>query len=122
VEKPPGLQYNNKLKDVVRAYPEKGNLFRGDGMKVVTQRQVEIAMRTLDDEERREIIRSFHHLQNWENDAHVRNASHKLDGTENVYVLKATDDFRIFFTIQGNTATILDIASKSTITRAGLAG
>jgi hypothetical protein len=84
-------------------------------MDVLIQRPVEIALRTLDAKEKQRVFAAFDRLRNWDKDEIVRRNSHKLDEFEDVYVLKATGDMRLFFKLQGKQITVLDIAKKSTI-------
>ena len=81
---------------------------------------VEIAIRTLNDDERRRVFAWFGHLRNWEKDSQVRKNSHRLNGADDVYVLKTSDDMMIFFRLEGDHITILDIAKRSTILSSGI--
>jgi hypothetical protein len=65
-------------------------------MKVIKQRSVDAAIRTLSDEDRRKVFAWLDHLENWENDEHVRKMSKKTI-YHDVYVLNTSDDIRIFF-------------------------
>jgi len=87
--------------------------------KVVITQSVQVALRTLDDETRRRVNAWFEHLANWDGDEYVRSHSHSLDSIPGVYVLKTSTDLRIFFTMQGNTVTIIDIAKKQSIIASG---
>ena len=87
--------------------------------KVVTTPPVEVALRTLDDANRRGVQSWISHLANWDNDAFVRSHSHSLGSVEGVYILKTSTDLRIFFRIDGNTLTILDIAKRQSILTSG---
>jgi hypothetical protein len=44
-------------------------------MKVSKLRSVDAAIRTLDEDERRKVFAWLRHLENWENDEHVRKLS-----------------------------------------------
>src|SRR5437899_9845062 len=83
--------------------------------KIVTTQPVDIALRSLDAEGVRKVHAWFDHLRNWDGDEFVRKHSHGLEGVPGVNVLKTSTDIRIFFRIDGNTITILDIAKKSAI-------
>jgi hypothetical protein len=85
--------------------------------KVVTTLPVDIALRTLEADDVRKIHAWFDHLRNWDGDAFVRTHSHSLEEVPGVHVLNTSTDIRIFFRIDGNTITILDIAKKSAIMR-----
>jgi mRNA-degrading endonuclease RelE of RelBE toxin-antitoxin system len=87
--------------------------------KVVITQSVQVALRTLDDETRRRVNAWFEHLANWDGDEYVRSHSHSLDSIPGVYVLKTSTDLRIFFTMQGNSVTIIDIAKKQSIIMSG---
>jgi len=92
-------------------------------MKVVETPPVEIAIRTLSDEDRRRVWALFDHLKNWENDAYVRQSSERLASASDVYLLKTSDvyllktsnDIRIFFTLKDDRIEILDIATRAGI-------
>jgi hypothetical protein len=91
-------------------------------MNVVQSPPVQIAIRTLSEEDRRRIWAWFDHLRNWENDSFVREHSEKLPSSTNVYVLKTTNDVRIFFRLEDDQIEILDIATKATIMSSGRQG
>ena len=87
--------------------------------EIVTTPPVDVALRTLDNENRRRVDAWFGHLANWDGDEFVRSHSHILDSLPGLYVLKTNSDLRIFFTIQENTVTVIDIATKQTIETSG---
>lgn len=114
------------------SYPETGSVWSGDicrnagtigkkavKKKVITTPAVDSALRTLDEDNRRRVRAWFGELANWDGDESVRNHSHRLDSLPGVYVLKTGTDFRIFFSIQGDTVTIIDIARKQAIVASG---
>lgn len=81
---------------------------------------VDIALRTMDDGEARTVRAWFDKLRHWDTDQDVRSHAHRLTGFQKpVYLLKADKDFRIFFEIDGDTVTILDVAKKATIYTSG---
>jgi hypothetical protein len=84
-------------------------------MKAIQTSLIEIALRTLGADERRKVQAWFDHLGNWENDSFVRECSHKLNAAEEVYVLKADGEIRIFFRLEGDRITPLDLATKATL-------
>lgn len=88
-------------------------------MKVVLDQPVEIALRTLGDEERQKVTAWIDHLKDWENDPYVREHSHKLTSADGVYVLRTNTDFWIFFTLQQDQIVVLDIATTATIKQFG---
>jgi len=83
-------------------------------MKVRTQQPVNAAIRTLDESERGKVFAWLRHLENWENDEHVRKMS-KVIRPDNVYVLNTSDDIRIFFKLDPakQEISIIDIAKPS---------
>lgn len=87
--------------------------------KIITTPAVDIALRTLDDDEVRRVHAWFDHLRNWDDDAYVRGHSHSLEDVPGVFVLKTSTDFRIFFQINGEAITIVDVAKKSAISASG---
>jgi mRNA-degrading endonuclease RelE of RelBE toxin-antitoxin system len=88
-------------------------------MKLVLTPAVEVALRTLDDDNRRRVQSWFDHLANWNVDDYVRNHSHRLESIPDAYVLRTRTDLRIFFKVHGGTVTILDIATKQSILSSG---
>jgi hypothetical protein len=91
----------------------------GMRVNVIQTPPVEIALRTLGDEDRRSVWAWFDHLHNWENDLFVRKRSQRLHSTDNIYVLKASNDIRIFFRLEKDRIVILDIARKESILSSG---
>ena len=83
--------------------------------KIVTTQSVDIALRTLYENDRRKVNAWFDHLCNWDHDEYVRRRSHSLAELPGVYLLKTNSDFRIFFRIDDDTITILDITTKQTL-------
>src|SRR5262245_37271620 len=80
-------------------------------MKVTQTPPVEIALRTLGDEDRQRLLAWFDRLKNWENEPFVREHSQQLPSADNVYVLKTNGDFRIFFRLEKDRIVLLDIAT-----------
>ena len=83
--------------------------------KVVTTPAVDLALRTLGPDEVRRIHAWFDHLANWDGDPFVRENSHALAEVPGVRVFRTSTDTRIFFTIEGDTITVLDVANKQAI-------
>ena len=83
-------------------------------MELRTNLSVDISLQMSKEENRPRIQAWFERLKNWDNDAAIRKLSDRLPGMD-VYVLRATDGFRIFFKKDSDTITILDIATKETI-------
>jgi len=88
-------------------------------MNVIQTPPVEIALRTLDDEDRRRVWAWFEHLTNWEKDQFVREHSQKLNSADDIYVLRTSGDLRIFFRLEKDRIIILDIARKAAILSSG---
>ena len=88
-------------------------------MKVVTTQAVEIALRTLGHDDRQRVLTWLQYLENWESDPFVRDHSHPLQSDANTYVLQTSTDVRIFFTIDRNTITVLDVAKRDAIMTSG---
>jgi hypothetical protein len=86
---------------------------------VITSPPVDIALRTLDPDGVRRVLAWFDHLRNWDGDETVRKNSYPLEGMPGVYVMRTTTDVRIFFKIEGDIITILDVAKKSAILTSG---
>jgi len=80
---------------------------------------VDIALRSLAPDGVRRIHAWFDYLKQWDEDEVVRKNSVPLPGHEGVYVLRTTTDIRIFFKIEGNTITVLDVAEKPAILTSG---
>lgn len=91
-------------------------------MKVSKLRSVNAAIRTLDESERRKVFAWLQHLENWENDEHVRKMS-KLTIYQDVYVLNTSDDIRIFFKLDlpNQEISVIDIAKPSRFERVPVA-
>lgn len=83
-------------------------------MKVSLDQSVNIDIRTLTAAERRRVSSWLGHLANWENDQHVRTMS-KPSGYQNVFVLTASDDLDIAFSLDSDKKeiTVLDLARPS---------
>jgi hypothetical protein len=88
-------------------------------MNVILTPPVEIALRTLGEEDRLRLTAWFDHLKNWEKDDYVRRRSQKLNPDEAVYVLKTNTDLRIFFRLGPDGIEVLDVARKDTILQFG---
>ena len=87
--------------------------------KVVADPVVDIALRSLDPDGVRRVHAWFDYLKRWDEDELVRKNSVPLPGYEGVYVLRTTTDIRIFFTIEGDTINVLDVAEKRAILTSG---
>lgn len=89
--------------------------------RIVTTPAVEIALRTLDADSVSKVQGWFDHLRNWDRDEFVRSHSHRLEGVSGAFVLRTSTDMRIFFKMDGDTVTILDLAMKPAIMTSGAA-
>jgi len=83
-------------------------------MNVTVTPPVEMALRTLGDEDRQTVPAWFDKLRKWRHDSGIREKSQKL-GSDTVHVLKAGNNIRIFFHPEQSQIVILDLATKSTI-------
>jgi mRNA-degrading endonuclease RelE of RelBE toxin-antitoxin system len=83
--------------------------------KVITTLAVDSALRTLGDEERRQVFAWLDHLKNWDNDQFLRANSYQLPGEPGAYMLRTSSDIRIFFSLDSDTITVLDVAKKQAI-------
>jgi mRNA-degrading endonuclease RelE of RelBE toxin-antitoxin system len=91
--------------------------------RIIVSPQAEIALRSLAEDDLRRIHFWFDALKNWDDDEFVRKNSKPLESVAGVFVLHTTGNFRIFFQIDPETVTIVDVATKSAIlTSAGLMG
>jgi len=83
--------------------------------KIVLDPSVEIALRTLDQDGVRRMHAWFSYLERWDTDEVVRKNSEQLSGMPRAYMMRTTTDIRIFFRIDGDTITVLDVAKKAAI-------
>jgi hypothetical protein len=87
--------------------------------KIVLAPAVDIALRSLDPDEVRRVHAWFDYLRRWDEEEVVRRNSLPLPGHKGVYVLRTTTDIRVFFTIDGDTIAVLDVAQKPAILTSG---
>ena len=85
--------------------------------KVVLSPEVELVLQTLSADELRRVQAWFTHLANWDGDTFIRANSHSLPEIPGVFVLRTSTDLRIFFRLEGETITVLDVAKKQAIVR-----
>lgn len=88
-------------------------------MQVVITAPVQIALRTLGEQDQERVRVWIDHLKHWELDSQVRTRSHKLSKSENTYVLHTNTDIRLFFTLENDTITVLDVAKRPGILTSG---
>jgi hypothetical protein len=87
--------------------------------KVILAPDVQIAMRTLDPDGVRRLHAWFSYLERWDTDEAVQKNSVQLKEMPGVYLMRTTTDIRIFFRIDGDTVTVLDVAKKAAILTSG---
>ena len=88
-------------------------------MKVVLAPDAEIAMRMLDPDGARRVQAWFSYLERWDTDEVVRRNSPQLPEMPGVYVMLTTTDISIFFRVDGDTVTVLDVAKKAALLTSG---
>jgi hypothetical protein len=89
-------------------------------MKLIIAEPVRIALNTLSNGDRQRVQAWLDRLRNWENDQFVQSQSVSLDlGGREVRMLRTSTDLRIFYTIDQDTITVLDVARKETILSSG---
>jgi hypothetical protein len=88
-------------------------------MKVNVAEPAQIALRNLSEDERRRVWAWIDYLERWETDTFVKEHSKKLDANGNVYMLLTSTDIRIFFALENEAITVLDVAKRDTIIRSG---
>jgi mRNA-degrading endonuclease RelE of RelBE toxin-antitoxin system len=87
--------------------------------RVIITRSVQVALRSLDEANHDRIQSWFNRLANWDEDHSVRNHAHRLDAFPGVHMMKTGSDLRIFFKVDQDTITILDIGKKQSILTSG---
>jgi hypothetical protein len=88
-------------------------------MNVAVAEPAQIALRNLSEDDRRRVGAWIENLARWDTDPFVREHSKKLEGGDNVYMLFTSTDVRLFFSLEGDTITVLDAARKATIISSG---
>lgn len=83
--------------------------------KLVISPRVEFSLSPLKADDVRGVHAWFDHLKRWDEDESVRRSSVPLDAVPGVYLMRTSTDLRIFFRIDGETITVLDVARLSTI-------
>lgn len=86
-------------------------------MDVKLTQPAEIALRTLNQEDRRRVTAWLDHLKNWDNDPFVRENSRPLasNGADQIYVLRTSMDLFIFFRFDHREIQVLDMAHHDTL-------
>jgi len=84
-------------------------------MQVQTTSQVDIAMRTLTKAERLPVVRWLNQLKNWESDERIRTAAKQVTPLDNVYILRIDGDLCLFFRLEEDQITVVDLAMWDTV-------
>jgi hypothetical protein len=87
-------------------------------MKVIVGDLAQIGLRNLGEDGRRKAWGWIDSLKRWDTDPFVREHSVML-GDDNTYMFRTTSDLRVFFSLEEDTITVLDLARKDTIVRSG---
>ncbi len=88
-------------------------------MNVNIGESAQIVLRNLSDDERRRVGAWIDNLRKWESDPFIQQHSKKLDLGGNVYMLLTSTDLRIFFSLDEDSITVLDVARRATILNSG---
>jgi len=88
-------------------------------MKVTVAEPAQIVLRNLSDDDRRRVWAWIEKLERWDTDRFVKQHSKKLNADDNIYMLLTSSDVRVFFALEADAITVLDVAKKSTIIRSG---
>jgi mRNA-degrading endonuclease RelE of RelBE toxin-antitoxin system len=88
-------------------------------MNVIVAEPAQIALRNLSADNRRRVWAWIENLKRWDTDLFVKQHSKKLNTSDNVYMLLTSTDVRIFFALEEDTITVLDVAKKATIISSG---
>jgi hypothetical protein len=86
----------------------------GGEMELKITDSAKIALRILSPQDRNRVQGLIAALENWDNDPHIQKMSQPLI-YKDVYVLRATPGWRIFFNKTAEKILILDIARKETV-------
>jgi hypothetical protein len=87
--------------------------------KIIYAPAVELSMSSLNPDGVRRVQAWFDYLSRWDEDESVRKHSLALPGHEGVQVLRTITGIWIFFRIDGDTITVLDVARNSAIVASG---
>jgi len=87
--------------------------------KVIITPSVEISMSSLKPDAVRQLQAWFDDLKRWDEDEALRQNSVLLETIPGVYYMRTATDIRIFFRIDGDTITVLDVAKISAILASG---
>jgi hypothetical protein len=78
-------------------------------MKVVLDESVQMVLRVMNPDPVAQMHAWFNHLARWDTDEEVRKNCHPLQNTPGVFVMQTNSDLRIFFQVDGDTITVLEI-------------
>ena len=85
-------------------------------MNVKIAELAEIALRMSREDTRKSAEAWIDHLKRWDSDPYIRQHSKKLDNSgENVYALITSDDLVVFYALEEEGITVLDVARRSAI-------
>ncbi len=112
-------QTTRKLMPLVRRVPFLHCFAEGQSMNVTVAEPAQIALRNLSDDDRRRVWAWIDNLKRWESDPFVQQHAKKLDAGDNTYMLLTSTEFRLFFSLEKDAITVLDVAKKATIIGSG---
>jgi hypothetical protein len=84
-------------------------------MKVVLTQAVEIALRTLTGDDLKAARHWIRRLEKWGSDPAIARNSHELATPDNVYLLEASPEIRLFYSVGEDEINVLDVASRDTL-------
>jgi hypothetical protein len=83
--------------------------------QVITSPTVEIALNSLRPEEVDQVQRWFDSLRRWDEDGEAKGLTVPLESIPDVYLMRTPGDLRVFFRIDGDTVTVVDVTRTRTI-------
>jgi hypothetical protein len=85
-------------------------------MNVTITQPVQISLHSMNDEDHRRVTAWFDFLKkNWGTDEFLRKNSRKLPTEGNVYLLDTLSDLLIFFSVEGEEISILEVGRPKTL-------
>lgn len=82
---------------------------------VVEGPAAEMSLLPLKPDEVRKVQAWYEYLARWDENELVRKSAIPLPNHKGVYVLRTSTDLRIYFRIDGDTVTVLDVANQAAI-------
>ena len=76
---------------------------------------MEIVLRNSRETERQKVLWWIDALEKWGTDPYIMENSKKLNDYDNTYMLITTSDLRLFFSVEKDEITVMDVARKATI-------